>query len=121
MMLVAPCRLIASRASFIDPLPNANSEMTDATPMMMPRMDRNVRSLCSHRLRKASEVLRRNLVSSAIIMNLSALRASRSVPLVALDPPVPEADHAPGPLGYVRLVGHHDDRLARVVQAGQHL
>src|SRR5687767_2252305 len=99
MMFVAPWRLIASRASRIDPLPKANSEMTDATPMMMPRMDRKVRSLCSHRLRNARAVLRRNLVSAPIM--------SRPVPLVALDPPVAQPDHPAGHLGDVVLVGDH--------------
>src|SRR5438874_10696659 len=113
MMFVAPCRLIASRASFIDPLPNASSEMTEATPMMIPRTDRKVRSLCSHRLRNASDVLRRNLVSSAIM--------SGPVPFVALDLPVPHPDHPPGDGGDLGLVGHHDDRLAGRVQPRQHV
>src|SRR5262245_61658779 len=112
MMFVAPCRLIASSASFIDPLPKANSEMTDATPMMMPRTDRKVRSLCSHRLRKASEVLRRSLVRPA---NMSG-----PIPLVALDLPVPQPDHPASDGRDVVLVGHHDDRLAGVVEPGQH-
>ena len=61
MMFVAPCRLMSSRASCIEPSPKAISAMTAAVPMMMPSTDRNARSLCSHRLRTARTKPRRLL------------------------------------------------------------
>src|SRR5437764_8190684 len=61
MMLVAPMRLMSSRASCMLPSPKAISEITAAVPMMMPSTDRKARSLCSHRLRAASTKLREAL------------------------------------------------------------
>ncbi len=64
MMLVVPCRRMSSRASSMLPLPNAIMAMTAAVPMMMPSTERMERSLCSHRLRRASTKLLRHLIQS---------------------------------------------------------
>src|SRR5476649_2255519 len=61
MTLVAPWRLMSSRASCMLPSPKPISVMTEAVPMMMPSTDRNERSLCSQRLRTAKMKLRRDL------------------------------------------------------------
>ncbi len=61
MMLVAPMRLMSSRASCMLPSPKAIRAITAPVPMMMPSTDRKARSLCSHRLRVARTKLRRPL------------------------------------------------------------
>src|SRR5437016_3302832 len=164
MTLVAPCRLMSSSASCMVPSPNAISVMTAPVPMMMPRTDRNERSLCSQRLRSASAKLRRDLsqnnrsrlaASNRMVITSAAcglarglLRRKRQLPdglrqqriqgrdergrhllgelrrliaLVGFDHAVAHADDALGPGGDVVFVRDHDDRLARVVQANQHL
>src|SRR2546425_1083897 len=46
MILVAPWRLMSSRASCIEPSPKAMRGMTEAGPMAMPRMGGKGRGLC---------------------------------------------------------------------------
>src|SRR5262245_18540170 len=78
MMLVAPMRLMSSRASCMLPSPKAISAMTAPVPMMMPSTERKARSLCSHRVRKASTRLRRPLSEAKTGKTSTAMKATAS-------------------------------------------